>query len=66
MSALIHDFAKVIQAKMRAEMINASDWISSGKCKDYPEYREQCGFIQGLSRAVEYSNELAKKAEEEE
>ena len=41
-----------------------SERLASGGAKDYPEYRELCGHIQGLLFAQSYIADLVRKMEQ--
>lgn len=40
--------------------------LISGAAKDFPEYRDMCGEIRGLSRTHSFINDLLRKMENDE
>ena len=49
--------------QIRERRQEISDHLGSGNAKDYPEYREVCGVIRGLSTAETYLTDLLRKQE---
>ena len=61
---MIQDFARVLREKIRKDLNDYADDLANGVCRNFEEYQKLCGMIQGLGRAEEYLNDLAKKVEE--
>ena len=66
MSAEIQSFARVLREKIREDMNNYADDVSTGVCQDFASYKQLCGLIQGLAIAERYILDLVQKAEEDE
>ena len=60
---MIQDFARVLREKLRTDMNNYADDLSSGGCRTFEEYQKLCGVIQGLAIAERYLLDLAEKVE---
>jgi len=60
---MIQDFARVLREKLRTDMNNYADDLSSGGCRTFEEYQKLCGVIQGLALAERYLLELAQKVD---
>jgi hypothetical protein len=59
MTTVVDVFLKEIRDR-RQEL---SDHLGNGTAKDYPEYRDLCGQIRGLTIAETYLTDLLKKQE---
>lgn len=48
-----------------SEVLEArSEEITAGLCKDYPAYREEVGYIRGLTDALTFSEEVEREPDE--
>ena len=61
---MIQDFARVLREQIRTDMNNYADDIAGGSCRNFEEYQELVGVIQGLALAERYILDLAKKVED--
>ena len=50
----------VLKTEIEQEISSASDAITSGAAKDFPQYKELTGRIQGLRLAMRLISDLAK------
>jgi hypothetical protein len=57
------EFVKVLREKIRTDMNNYADDLSSGTCKSFDDYKHLCGVIQGLSFAERHLIDLVQIAE---
>ena len=60
---MIKDFVRVLREKIRTDMNNYADDLAGGACRNFEEYQNLCGTIQGLALAERYLIDLADKAE---
>lgn len=60
---MIKDFAQALRAKIRTDMNNYADDVSTGTCKSFEEYKNVCGVISGLALAERHLLDLLEKAE---
>lgn len=44
---------------------NTEQYVFGGKCPDYPEYRYNCGFLNGLARIEDHIINTLKKEQED-
>ena len=58
------DELNVLQQQILALMNSMSDHLSTGSCKDFPEYMRCCGVIEGLATAERELLDLKKKIED--
>jgi hypothetical protein len=58
------DELDVLRDKIRGLMNSMSDHLSTGSCKDFPEYTRCCGVIEGLAMAERELLDLKKKIED--
>jgi hypothetical protein len=61
---MIDQFAAVLRKKIRDDMNNYADDLSSGQCSTFEQYQKLCGVIQGLAIAERYLIDLAKQIED--
>jgi hypothetical protein len=61
---VITQFVEVLRGKIREDLNNYADDLSSGVCKSFDEYQKLCGVIHGLALAESHLLALAKKVEE--
>ena len=60
---MIQEFARVLRDKLRTDMNNYADDVSTGSCRNFEEYQKLCGVIQGLAIAERHLLDLAEKVE---
>jgi hypothetical protein len=60
---MIDDFARVLREQIRTDMNNYADDYAGGACRNFDEYQQLCGTIQGLAIAERYIIDLAEKVE---
>ena len=58
------DELNVLRDQIRDLMNSMSDHLSTGSCKDFPEYTRCCGVIEGLAMAERELLDLKKKVED--
>jgi hypothetical protein len=58
------DELNVLRDQIRGLMNSMSDHLSTGSCKDFPEYTRCCGVIEGLAMAERELLDLKKKVED--
>jgi hypothetical protein len=61
-----HDLAALLQKKLREYMNEGADHLSTGGAKDYPDYKQLVGRIEGMALAERELLDLVKIDEEEE
>jgi hypothetical protein len=61
---MIQQFAEAVQREIRKDMNTKTDYMASGFCKSFEEYKHLCGEIRGLATAEEHLLDLAKKDEQ--
>jgi len=57
--ATIHYFS-VLRQKVQEEVAAERDRMASGQYKDWPTYREQVGYLNGLKAALDIVDEIEK------
>lgn len=62
MSELQPEYKRAIEARIR----KAEEYLSSGKCADYVEYKAKCAHISGMREALVIFNDVAKRHGEHE
>ena len=55
-----------LQARIREDMNNYADHVSTGDCQDWAEYQKNTGIIQGLARAERHLLDLEEIQEKSE
>jgi hypothetical protein len=58
-------FAEVLVKQFGDEVINLTSDLRDGKVKNMEQYKDICGQIRAWSMAIQYTQDLAKVAEEE-
>tara|TARA_R110002020_G_scaffold47988_3_gene137184 strand:+ start:489 stop:683 length:195 start_codon:yes stop_codon:yes gene_type:complete len=61
-----HDLAALLQKRLREYMNEGADHLTLGGAKDYAEYKQMVGRIEGIALAERELLDLAKIGEEEE
>ena len=56
----------VLNDKFTDHKRSSEEFLTSGGCKDFAEYRQVCGVIRGLDTALREINDLARNYMEEE
>lgn len=64
MNLLVMDYMEALRNKIREDMNNFADDISTGQCDSYETYKELCGVIRGLAIAERHLLDLAQNTEE--
>lgn len=60
-----HGFNEELRKRIRRDMNDYADAISTGACKDWAEYRKQVGVVEGLAMAERHLLDLIEMAEKE-
>jgi hypothetical protein len=50
----------VLNDKLTEQKRSSEEFLNSGGCKDFAEYREVCGVIRGLDHALREINDLSR------
>ena len=50
----------VLNDKLTEQKRSSEEFLNSGGCKDFAEYREVCGVIRGLDHALIEINDLSR------
>ena len=56
----------VLNLKLTEQKRSSEEFLNSGGCKDFAEYREVCGVIRGLDTALREINDLSRNYMEDE
>jgi hypothetical protein len=56
----------VLADKLTDHKKSSEEFLNSGGCKDFAEYREVCGVIRGLDTALREINDLSRNYMEDE
>ena len=51
-------FQRVLESRIHEAVESRRNSIASGVCSDYPHYREQVGYILGLTDALKICEEI--------
>ncbi|RJQ53481.1 MAG: hypothetical protein C4521_07485 [Actinobacteria bacterium] len=54
---LQEDYARAVRERRR----ELEEYIASGKCQNFEEYKSKCGEYAGLKKALELFNDVAKR-----
>jgi hypothetical protein len=54
---------EVLRDRIRKQMNDYADDVSTGACTDFAEYRHLCGVIRGLATAERFLIDLANEME---
>jgi hypothetical protein len=52
---------RMLIGALNTEIAERSGHVASGSASDHADYKERCGYIAGLKRAVEIAQETEKK-----
>jgi hypothetical protein len=50
----------VLRDKIEEDKFSASEFLSSGGAKDFPQYKEITGMIRGLNACLNHVNDLSR------
>jgi hypothetical protein len=56
----------VLNDRFTEQKRSSEEFLSSGACKDFAEYREVCGVIRGFDTALREINDLSRNYMEDE
>jgi len=62
---MIDQFARAVRSEIQKDITNYTGDLARGQPQTFEAYQKLCGMIQGLVRAEQILNDLAKKAIED-
>tara|TARA_R110000751_G_scaffold233576_1_gene334500 strand:- start:671 stop:871 length:201 start_codon:yes stop_codon:yes gene_type:complete len=57
MAATVFD---VLREHIGGDKASAVEFLASGGCKDYAQYKDVCGLVRGLESALRYMEDLSR------
>jgi uncharacterized lipoprotein YehR (DUF1307 family) len=52
-----------LEARIKEEAEKALADMGEARCKDYPAYLYQCGYLRGMREVIEYMDEIENQRE---
>ena len=59
----LNRFVRDFEAVVAQSINNVNSKVGRAQCKDYPEYRQQCGIISGMELAVGLARDMLRQVE---